>query len=100
MNQQISLGNIKIEELLKESIFISSKGYPDTTSRRVIEVFLPIVDEIYYIGDSDIYGADIILYYSISVNQSTTFLSRVRWIQLESLSEALDLKPEVQLQSK
>ena len=75
MNQQISLGNIKIEELLKESIFISSKGYPDTTSRRVI-------DEIYYLGDSDIYGADIILYYSISVNQSTTFLSRVRWIKL------------------
>ena len=89
MNRQVQEGKTEMLDLWKATIFISAKGYPDATSRRVVNTLLPLVDEIYYLGDEDIYGADILLCYSISSNNSTTFLHRVNWIQLQALSEAI-----------
>jgi hypothetical protein len=37
------------------------------------------------LGDSDIYGADILLCYSIGFNDWSTFLPRVQWIQLDKI---------------
>lgn len=54
-------------------IVIASKGYPDNTTRKMIEVLLPLVDEIFYLGDSDIYGLDILLCYTISSGQWTSY---------------------------
>lgn len=60
---------------------------------------MPLVDEIYYLGDSDIYGADILLSYSIGFNSWSTFVPKVRWIQLSRIIEK-HRQPEIQVQTK
>lgn len=83
--------------LMQESIFLSAKGYPDSTSRSLVELLLPFVQEVYYLGDRDIYGIDILLCYSIGFQNWSTFLPRVNWIQLQRLA---DPREDVLLQGK
>ena len=81
----IEKGNNNINKISQESIFMSGKGYPDSTSRTLVQLLLPLVQDIFYLGDSDIYGADILLTYSIGLNDWATFLPRVKWVQLEKI---------------
>lgn len=88
---------IKSILMREETIFLSAKGYPDSTSRSLVELLLPLVEEVYYLGDRDIYGIDILLCYSIGFQNWSTFLHRANWIQLQLL---VDPREDVLLQSK
>ena len=81
-------------------IVVASKGYPDSTTRKIIEALLPLVDEIFYLGDWDIYGVDILLCYTISSGQGSSYFERVKWVQLTNLVEAGKLEGELLPQSK
>ena len=81
-------------------IVVASKGYPDSTTRKIIEALLPLVDEIFYLGDWDIYGVDILLCYTISSGQGSSYFERVKWVQLANLVEAGKLEGELLPQSK
>ena len=51
-------------------------------------------------GDSDIYGADILLCYSIGLERWSTFVQRVKWIQLEKIVDFSHFNSELLFQSK
>jgi len=40
----------------------------------MIESLLPFVDEIFYLGDQDIYGLDILLSYTVVSTEWTNYL--------------------------
>jgi len=43
------------------------------------------MENIYYLGDQDVYGVDILLCYSIGYNSYPTLLNTIKWIQFEKL---------------
>ena len=52
-------------------LLLTSKGYPDMLTLSFLNELLEKLHsniEIYYLGDYDIYGADIMLNYSIGIN--------------------------------
>lgn len=94
---QLSQGFFNTEsDWAHETILISSKGYPDTTSREIVESLSKIVENIYYLGDDDIFGVDILLCYSIGFNTLTTILNRIKWIDLTQIIDASQLEAEYQ----
>jgi len=89
-----------MKRAIESMILVASKGYPDNTTRKIIEALLPLVDEIYYLGDSDIYGLDILLCYTIACGHWSSYFERVKWVQLTALVEKGKLESELILQSK
>jgi hypothetical protein len=87
-------------ELWQETIFLSAKGYPDSTSRQVVDCLLDVVSEVYYLGDCDVYGADILLCYCIGSEERRGFLPRVNWVQLQELADPHLLEGEALPQSR
>jgi DNA topoisomerase VI subunit A len=99
-------------QALESMIVVASKGYPDNTTRKVIEALLPLVDEVFYLGDCDIYGLDILLCYTVSSGQFVSsgqcvssgqfgsYFERVKWVQLGGLVEEGRLEGELLPQSK
>lgn len=75
---------------------LSSKGYPDTTSREIVETLAKNVENIYYLGDDDIFGVDILLCYSIGFNTFTTILNRIKWLDLTRIIDASRIEAEYQ----
>jgi hypothetical protein len=59
-----------------------------------------VVENIYYLGDEDIYGVDILLCYSIGYHRYSTILQRVKWIELCNIIDPTFLKSEYQSLTK
>jgi DNA topoisomerase VI subunit A len=76
----------------KSAAFITSKGYPDSTCRAIVELLAKRVDKVYYLGDEDIYGVDILLTYAIGFNNFNTILPRIEWILLSSMIDQKNLE--------
>lgn len=80
---RLAKGNVEeLPEWLRQTIFISAKGYPDTTCRAVIDSLQRAVPNLLYLGDEDIYGVDILLCYAIGYNNFETIVHNMKWIQL------------------
>ncbi len=84
----------------EQSIFLTSKGYPDNTCRGIVSHLCPMVENLYYLGDEDIYGVDILLCYAIGMNNYSTILHRINWIDLTAMIDPLLLDPEYEVLSK
>lgn len=104
IHQQISLlssrGVPGIKEISDSTIFISSKGYPDGTTKNLVTLLFPFIEEIYFMGDSDIYGLDILLCYAIAYKQWSCLLSKMYWVQLERLVQPKEESLDYLVQSK
>lgn len=72
---------------LAETIFVSAKGYPDNTCRGVVQSLASEIENIYYLGDQDVYGVDILLCYSIGYNSYSSIIHKLKWIQFDALAK-------------
>lgn len=55
----------KHSEMFKNMVVITGRGYPDNTTRELVSRLVEFVKEVYYLGDYDVYGIDIMLNFSI-----------------------------------
>lgn len=51
--------------MFKNMVVITGRGYPDNTTRELVSRLVEFVKEVYYLGDYDVYGIDIMLNFSI-----------------------------------
>lgn len=59
----------KHHKLHEKYLLISARGYPDQTTRKLLLNFMkqqnPTINRIYYLGDYDVFGFDIFMFYTL-----------------------------------
>lgn len=74
----------KQHKLYNEYLILSAKGYPDQTTRNILLQLMnqKHVESIYYLGDYDVFGMDIFLFYTLGDWFCEGLLPKIEIIEL------------------
>lgn len=77
---------VKQYKLSDQYLVISAKGYPDQNTRNLLlqicEQKEQLIDKMYYLGDYDVYGFDIFLFYALGDWTCKGLLSKIHLLPL------------------
>lgn len=73
----------------EEYLLMTAKGYPDVMTRELLHLIRGIFDQIYYLGDYDVFGFDIFCFYAFGDWSCPGVIDKIVLLELMNFGDGL-----------